>query len=214
MAMDDKKLSQLINSKFVVEIPKKDMKKVYDMVEQNLGLSPKQWDAYRHGLAIKESQGGKFTAQPTMNYYLTQGGAGGLYDGRYQLGKDAKADAAKYLGEKNPGHDDKARAAFIDDPVMQEMYLAAYTIKNHQYMSLNIKDKNYQDDPRYNPKDYLLSNTHKRVGLLGFAHNQGHGAAKKYIVTGNDTTDQFNTKGSAYAGFIDDAATNLNVDWN
>ena len=206
MAYDDKKLSQLINSKFVVELPKKDMKKVYDMVEKGLGLTPRQWDAYRHGLAIKESQGGKFTAQPTMNYYLTQGGAGGLYDGRYQLGKDAKADAAKYLGEKNPGHDDKARAAFIDDPVMQEMYLAAYTIKNHQYMS--------QGNDTYNSKDYLLSNTHKRVGLLGFAHNQGHGAAKKYIVTGNDTMDQFKTKGSAYAGFIDDAATNLNVDWN
>ena len=82
-------------------------------------------------------------------------------------------------------------------------------------MSLNIKDKNYQDDPRYNPKDYLLSNTHKRVGLLGFAHNQGHGAAKGYIVTGKDTMDSNQkVKGSAYAGFIDDAATNLNVDWN
>jgi hypothetical protein len=95
MAMDDKKLSQLINSKFVVELPKKDMKKVYDMIEQNLGLSPKQWDAYRHGIAIIESQGRKYTDKPTMNWYLTQGGAGGLYDGRYQMGKAAKADAAR-----------------------------------------------------------------------------------------------------------------------
>ena len=200
---------------FVVEIPKKDMNKVYDMVEKGLGLTPRQWDAYRHGIAIIESQGRRYTDKPTMSYYLKQGGAGGLYDGRYQLGKAAKEDAAKYLGEKNPGHDDKARAAFINDPVAQELYLAAYTIKNNDYMNVNIKGTNYQDNPKYNPKDYLLSNTHKRVGLLGFAHNQGHGKAKEYMVTGIDTMDSNQkVKGTEYGSFIDDAATNLNVDWN
>lgn len=195
-----------VYAKTIVDIPKKDMKKVYDMVEKGLGLTPDQWDAYRHGIAIKESQGNKFTTEPTLMYYMAKGGSNDAYDGRYQLGEVAKKDAAKYLGEKYPGHTDKARKDFRDNPLMQELYMAAYTIKNHQYLS--------QANDSYDANKYLLSKTPKRLKLLGFAHNQGHNAAKKYIVTGKDSEDGFKTKGTLYGENIINAASQMNVDFN
>ena len=39
---------------------------------------------------------------------------------------------------------------------------------------------------------------HKKLEMLGFAHNQGAGAAKRYLRTGKQRTDAFGTKGVAY----------------
>jgi hypothetical protein len=195
-------------SKTPANIPKKDMTKVYDLAEKHLGLEPAEWDAYRHSLGSIESQGGKFTLNPSVMNYMAKGGSNDHYDGRYQLGKDAKTDAARFLGVPNPGHKDKyARKAFRDDPVLQEMFLVAYTIKNHQYMG------NKGNNQKYDTKSYLTASKKKRMSLLGYAHNQGHGGTKKYIVTGVDTKDGNGTKGSAYGEELENAISTMNLDY-
>ena len=77
---------------------------VYDLVSDKLGVNKSTWDIYREELAKIESRG-------SGNYHA-KGGANDHYDGRYQLGKDAKIDAAKLLGLKIP-HDKKSREKFF-----------------------------------------------------------------------------------------------------
>ena len=63
---------------------------VYSLVSDKLGVDKNTWNIYREELAKIESQG--------SGGYAAKGGANDHYDGRYQLGKDAKIDAAKLLG--------------------------------------------------------------------------------------------------------------------
>jgi hypothetical protein len=63
-------------------------------ISSGMGFADDEWDVFRNTIAKIESGGD----------YSAKGGSGGHYDGRYQMGADAKTDAAKYLGEKNPGH--------------------------------------------------------------------------------------------------------------
>ena len=81
---------------------------------QKIGLSKEQWEIYRNTIASIES-GGK---------YDISGGANNHYDGRYQLGRDAKIDASRIAGVPNPGHDDKGRESFRKDPKLQELLFA------------------------------------------------------------------------------------------
>jgi len=139
------------------------------------GMTKSEWDIYRETLASIESGGD----------YKAVGGAGNHYDGRYQMGKDAKTDAARILGIPDPGHTPEAREAFRNDPELQERMFAAYTQANHGYLKNNPQFKAL-------PK-------RKQIEVLGYAHNQGHGGAKEWMRTGEVGSDAFGTKGTKYS---------------
>jgi murein DD-endopeptidase MepM/ murein hydrolase activator NlpD len=147
-------------------------------IPAQMGFSSGEWDVYRNTLAKIESGGD----------YSAKGGSGGHYDGRYQLGADAKTDAATYLGEKNPGHTPEAREEFRNNPQMQERYFAAYTLANHKYLMRVQK--------------YAEANDQRKLQILGYAHNQGMGNAEKWLKTGEVGKDGFGTKGTAYTDAI------------
>lgn len=141
------------------------------------GMNAAEWDIYRETLASIESAG--------AGDYQAIGGAGNHYDGRYQLGKAAKTDAARILGIPDPGHTPAAREAFRNDPELQEAMFAAYTVANHGYMN---SSEIYRNLPH-----------HKKIEALGYAHNQGHAKAKQWLKTGKVGKDAFGTKGTRYS---------------
>ena len=149
---------------------------VYDLVSDKLGVNKSTWDIYREELAKIESRG-------SGNYHA-KGGANDHYDGRYQLGKDAKIDAAKLLGLKIP-HDKKSREKFRDDVDLQEKAFAAYTAQNHRYMMVS--------------PEYRKLSKEDKLAALAYAHNQGHGKAKSWLRTGKVTKDGFGTPGTKFS---------------
>ena len=149
---------------------------VYDLVDKKLGVNKTTWDIYREELAKIESRG-------SGNYHA-KGGANDHYDGRYQLGKDAKIDAAKLLGLKIP-HDKKSREKFRDDVDLQEKAFAAYTAQNHRYMMVS--------------PEYRKLSKEDKLAALAYAHNQGHGKAKSWLRTGKVTKDGFGTPGTKFS---------------
>ena len=150
----------------------------YDLVKSKLGADQQSWDIFRQTVAKIES-GGK---------YDIAGGSGGHYDGRYQLGADAKTDGARQAGIPNPGHTPAARQAFRKNPDLQERLFAGYTIANHAYLSRN--------------KQYASKTLHQKLQILGYAHNQGMGGAENWMKTGKVGSDGFGTKGTKYTDAI------------
>jgi len=139
------------------------------------GMSKKQWEVYRNTIGSIESGGD----------YKAVGGSNDHYDGKYQMGKDAKTDAARVLGIPDPGHTPEAREAFRNNPELQERMFAAYTQANHGYMQNNPK--------------YRSMTKNQQIETLGYAHNQGHGGAKNWLNTGEVGEDGFHTKGTKYS---------------
>ena len=146
---------------------------------QKIGLSKEQWEIYRNSIASIES-GGK---------YDIAGGAGNYYDGRYQLGKDAKTDASRIAGVPNPGHDDKGREAFRKNPKLQELLFAGMTVANDGYL------KNLSET-------YRKADIGKKMEILAYAHNQGAGGAAKWLESGIAGKDAFGTAGTKYSTLI------------
>ncbi len=157
----------------------------YDIVSR-IGVNREQWDTYRNTIAQIES-GGR---------YDIAGGSGKYYDGRYQMGGEAKADAARILGIPNPGHSDNPndprRIAFRRNPELQERMFAAYTLANHGYLS---SDRNYQSK----------QTVEQKLQVLAYAHNQGAGGASKWMRTGKVGKDGFGTSGTKYSNAIREA---------
>ena len=154
--------------------------KPYD-IAASIGFSKEDWDIYRNVVGKIESG----------NKYDIAGGSGGHYDGRWQLGDAAKTDAASYLGEQYAGHGDAARKSFQKDADMQERYFAAFTAKNHSYLSGN---------PAY---DKL--STREKFQVLGYAHNQGAGGASDWLATGEVRRDGFGTEATKYSKALAEA---------
>ncbi|MBS0369001.1 MAG: hypothetical protein JSS57_07365 [Proteobacteria bacterium] len=145
-----------------------------------VGMTQQQWDAYRQAIANRESSGG--------NYSL-KGGAGNMYDGAYQMGQDARSDAAKSLREMPV-----SRERFRGDPSMQERYMAEFTRQNHQALMKN---------PRYAALSF-----EEKMKILAYAHNQGAGGAAEYLRTGVAKRDGFGTLGTAFSGDVGAALKN------
>ena len=161
--------------------PKADWEDVsYGLVSDKIGVDKSLWNTYREELAKIESAGD----------YSAKGGKNNHYDGRYQLGKAAKIDAASLLGTPLK-HDTRSRVSFRSDIDLQEKALAAYTAKNHSYMMRS---------PLYKK----LSKKEK-LAALAYAHNQGHGGAKAWLKTGVVGTDAFGTKGTKFSNALKDA---------
>jgi murein DD-endopeptidase MepM/ murein hydrolase activator NlpD len=145
----------------------------YSFVQSTIGADRTQWDIYRNTLAQIESSGN----------YAAIGGDSDHYDGRYQLGADAKTDAGKILKLSIP-HDPSSRARYRNDPALQEKAFAAFTYANHRYLMRNPK--------------YKSASTERKLQILGYAHNQGMGGAENWLNTGVVGADGFGTKGTKY----------------
>jgi hypothetical protein len=154
---------------------------------ENIGIDEDMWAAYKKEVAKIESGGKK-------NPYQVAGGANKHYDGKYQLGKMAKADAGQLLGIEL-GHGKKDRDLFRKNPALQEKAFAAYTAKNHSYL-MNKSAK------------YRELDKQQQIAVLGYAHNQGWSEAKKWLDGGAEGQDAFGTKGSKYYKAI---AKNLGI---
>lgn len=148
---------------------------------EGMGFTTDDWEIYRETVADIESDG----------VYDIAGGSNGHYDGRYQMGRVAKTDAARILGEEDPGHGAAARQTFRQDPAMQERYFAAFTRANHNYLMRNPAYQNASNE--------------RKLQILGYAHNQGMGGANTWLNTGEVGTDGFGTHGTAYSDGIADA---------
>ena len=139
------------------------------------------FEIFKEAVAQKESSG----------RYNIKGGANDHYDGRYQLGKDAKLDAARILGITLK-HDAESRKDFRNDKDLQDKAFKAYTTANH--MSLTKNSQAYRD-----------MSMKEKLGVLGYAHNQGAIAAEEWLYTGVSGADSYGTKGDEYTSLIRDA---------
>lgn len=148
--------------------------KPYD-IAKSMGFEKKDWDIYRNTVGNIESG----------NVYDISGGSGDHYDGRWQLGAAAKKDAAAHLGEKDPGHGIISRRKFQKDADMQERYFAAFTAKNHSYLT--------------GLPEYDSLSTKKKFEVLGYAHNQGAGGAAAWLTSGEVRRDGFGTSATKYS---------------
>jgi len=152
-----------------------------DIVVDKIGIDDTMWDAYKKEVSKIESGG-------LQEPYKVAGGANEHYDGKYQLGKMAKADASQLLNI-DLGHSKTAREAFRNDAGLQEKAFAAYTARNHSYLM--------NSSPEYRALD-----KGQQIAVLGFAHNQGWAMAKNWLRGGKEGTDAFGTKGSKYYNAI------------
>ena len=152
--------------------PSGDSKSMY----KKLGINENVWKTYKDTIASIEVQG-----MSLDKGYSIAGGSGGLYDGRYQMGKMAKADAAQMLGIPVP-----SRQEYRNNPQLQEDMFIAYTAANHKYLMAK--------SPEFRNATPL-----QRMQYLGYAHNQGWSKAAGWLETGVvSSTDGFGTKGTKF----------------
>ena len=147
----------------------------YDRVLEKTGFTQRDYDTFRTTMAEIESSG----------KYDIAGGSNKHYDGRYQLSAAAKTDGARTMGVPDPGHDTAARQAFRSNPDNQEELFAGFTIANHNYLMKKAPG-------------YASKTKQQQLQILGYAHNQGMGGARKWIETGVVDSDGFGTLGTEY----------------
>ena len=138
------------------------------------------------------------------NPYAISGGAGNAYDGKYQLGKDAK-DTIKFMRDENGERIFTAeereklnhpsnRADFRGDSELQEKAFRALTDFNHSELTKN--------SAKYRAMDQA-----NQLAVLGYAHNQGAEAALEWLTTSVVGTDAFGTGGDEYSKAITEVFT-------
>ncbi len=140
------------------------------------GFTDEDWEVYRRAISKKESGSEDGT-------YNISGGAGGHYDGRFQMGTLAKLDAGDELGEAVADRD-----TFRNDADMQDRFFDAYTAKNYDYMMENEKFRNLD--------------AQGKLEVLAYAHNQGHSKAKQWLDKGVVSVDGFGTAGTAFSELV------------
>ena len=151
-----------------------------------MGFDKKGWDIYANTVGKIES-GNKYDPVPVGK----GGGSGGHYDGRWQLGKMAKMDAAQKLGVAFPGHGESGspeRAGYIANNEMQDQFFAAYTAANYGYM---------MSDPKF-----AALPQKEKWSILGYAHNLGHASAKQFLRTGVSGADGAGTKSVTFSNAL------------
>jgi len=159
----------------------KSVSEAFNIVNDKVGMTKDEWSAFKKEVAKIESGGKK-------DPYRIKGGANDHYDGKYQMGKLAKLDAADLLG-MNIGHSKEDRESFRNTPSLQEKAFAAFTAKNHNTLM---------------KKSDIYKNLSKKqqTAVLGYAHNQGATAASKWLASGKVGSDKFKTKGTKYSDAI------------
>tara|TARA_Y100001936_G_scaffold166197_1_gene162388 strand:- start:897 stop:2621 length:1725 start_codon:yes stop_codon:yes gene_type:complete len=116
---------------------------------------------------------------------LLYGGSGNHYLGKYQMGEDALSDVGV-------GYSKAEREAFLKDPVAQDKAFKEYTENNHK--KLTRESERYRNMTK-----------EEKLGVLGYAHNQGATAAIEWLFTGVSGADANGTKGTKYTTKIAEA---------
>ena len=141
-----------------------------------MGINEQIWKTYKDTIASIETSGFSLA-----DSYKAIGGSGDAYDGRYQMGRLARMDAAQALGIPTP-----SREELRNNAQLQEDMFLAYTYKNYTYMS----GASSQFDSASNIQ---------KLQYLGYAHNQGHAFATDWLKTGViSSVDGFGTKGTKF----------------
>lgn len=141
-----------------------------------MGINEQMWKTYKDTIASIETSG-----YSLADSYKAIGGSGDAYDGRYQMGRLARMDAAQALGIPTP-----SREELRNNAQLQEDMFLAYTYKNYTYMS----GASSQFDS---------ANSVQKLQYLGYAHNQGHAFATDWLKTGViSSVDGFGTKGTKF----------------
>jgi len=162
----------------------------YSLVTSKLGITRAQYDLYRTTLGQRESG----------QRYNIKGGAGGKYDGFYQMGSLAKIDSGiKLPSGASDWNSEVARKYFRENPAVQEEAFGKMTAKNMDYLN---------DPGKHTEKwEQLKQNPATKLGIMAVAHLLGHGGAKKFINNNlkNAGQDAFGTKDSEYYSLIKNA---------
>ena len=116
---------------------------------------------------------------------LLYGGSGNHYLGKYQMGEDALSDVGV-------GYSKAEREAFLKDPVAQDKAFKEYTENNHK--KLTRESERYRNMTK-----------EEKLGVLGYAHNQGATAAIEWLFTGVSGADANGTRGTKYTTKIAEA---------
>ena len=199
--LDNETMTQLAASSapnyFDPPLSASETKKILDSESESGSIietfSSSDFDKFAAAVADKESS----------NRYNIHGGAthngkkkilGGIpqYDGKYQLGRGAKADVSAVLTDPKEKaklvHTTKigdSRKAFVKDKTLQEKAFKIYTQQNHEHLT------------RYS-KAYRDMSDKDKLAVLGYAHNQGATAAEEWLYTGVSGSDAFGTLGDEY----------------
>ena len=174
-----------------------------EKILKKMGFTEGQWDVYKSEVAKIESQG--------SGGYAARGGSGFHYDGKYQLGRDAKNDAIRLLKKleipvpkslktHESFYDDtegSSRSDFRNSSEAQELAFAAFTLANHMSLS---GSENYKGKA---PKE--------KLEILGIAHNQGAGKTEKWLSDPEtNLRDAFGTNAEKYSNAIKNAFAAVN----
>lgn len=136
--------------------------------------------------------------------YAAIGGFRNAYDGKYQLGKDAKntiknmrdEDGERIFttAERNKLNHPSNRADYRADSELQEKAFRQLTEFNHSELTKN--------SAKYRAMDQA-----NQLAVLGYAHNQGAEAALEWLTTAVVGTDAFGTGGDEYSEAITEIFT-------
>lgn len=157
-----------------------------------------EFDVFKEAIAQKESSGRYSTYDvdiPKLGIKKGDplyGGSNKHYLGRYQMGKDALKDVGR-------GYNKTLNQAFLDNPDLQDKLFKKFTLRNHK--ALTKTSGIYRD-----------MSIREKLGVLGYAHNQGVGAAEEWLYTGVSGKDGFGTLGDEYTTLIADAFANQSSD--
>ena len=167
-----------------------------EKILKKMGFTESQWDVYTSEVAKIESQG--------SGGYAARGGSGFHYDGKYQLGRDAKNDAIRLLKKleipvpkslktHESFYDDtegSSRSDFRNSSEAQELAFAAFTLANHMSLS--------------GSENYKNKAAKEKLEILGIAHNQGAGKTEKWLSDPKkDIRDGFGTDAKKYSNAIE-----------
>ena len=112
------------------------------------------------------------------NGYGAIGGYNNHYLGKYQFGKAALRDVGI-------GYTMADRERFLGDPEAQDEAMEKFTLQNHNYLKARSEK-------------YRSMTDREKLGILGYAHNQGRGGALRFLETGQSEADGFGTDAKVY----------------
>jgi len=127
----------------------------------------------------------------SSNRYNITGGSGNHYLGRYQMGAAALSNVGR-------NYTPALNKVFLNDPKLQDKLFQSYTLKNHTHLTKNSSI-------------YRSMSPQEKLGILGYAHNQGATAAEEYLFTGEVGSDAFGTKGTKYVRAMQEALASLST---
>jgi hypothetical protein len=144
-----------------------------DDLLKTTGLSPEQYDTYRHHMAKREAPSYSKPFEKTGSKTTLEVG------GQYQMGPEEIASAAKHLGIDAPSKEE-----FLKNPHLQERLFDAYTVQHAQELMKNETFK--EADPA------------KRAAILAGAHLGGVQGVEDYLAGKSDPSDKNKTTISNY----------------